>query len=479
MSKFSEHLETGIIYSGMTENQLAKISGFTRSYIALMKNGQRVSPDTEKMTKLMKALNLPPYEYEELWKEYIRAKMGDYVSDRNDAVIDFIHSFNNVSDLSLKSFYYNVIPEIKTINSHLDMEYLIKAVIQNESMKEYGYVHIIAQGEENVLTQILPGVCKNNKELEIEHIVCMQKYTQTGKENDQLYNVRMLKNLIPIPVFSNSVSYRVFYYYDNVTSRFHSGTLLSYMILTSEYLICMDSDMSRGMFSKEPEVHQLYEQMFQEHKKNCRQMISYMEGMEEILSWHLKRDNSENITYSIAQQPCFGVLNVSGLINKYCQASDKELLAFLESLIRKNGQRISGENNKHISYCSKEGLDRFAKEGIVDELPLEQCQKVSVEDRRRVLRMLLDAMDKESYELYLLEKNAFSFPKELCINAYGIEEVLIVYLSEQVQSRFILEENSLTRILYESLQNLMKTPQVGSRQAARVYVEKILGELDQ
>ena len=56
MSKFSEHLDKCISNSGMTENQLAKMSGFNRSYIALMKNGQRVSPDTEKMVKLLDAL---------------------------------------------------------------------------------------------------------------------------------------------------------------------------------------------------------------------------------------------------------------------------------------------------------------------------------------------------------------------------------------------------------------------------------------
>ena len=71
MSKFSEHLEQCIIDSGMTENQLAKLSGFNRSYIALMKNGQRISPDTGKMIKLFENLKLSPYEYDELWKEYI------------------------------------------------------------------------------------------------------------------------------------------------------------------------------------------------------------------------------------------------------------------------------------------------------------------------------------------------------------------------------------------------------------------------
>ena len=103
MSKFSEHLGQCIMNSGMTENQLARMSGFNRSYIALMKSGLRVSPDAGKMMKLIDTLNLPPYEYDEIWSEYIRARMGDSVYERNRAVIDFLESFNNSSKISIRS----------------------------------------------------------------------------------------------------------------------------------------------------------------------------------------------------------------------------------------------------------------------------------------------------------------------------------------------------------------------------------------
>lgn len=76
MSKFSEYLEKGIGNSGMTENQLAKISGFTRSYIALMKNGQRVSADMERMKRLLQALNLSLEEYDLIWESYVQERMG-------------------------------------------------------------------------------------------------------------------------------------------------------------------------------------------------------------------------------------------------------------------------------------------------------------------------------------------------------------------------------------------------------------------
>ena len=77
MSEFSQALECGIYKSGLTENQLAKISGFTRSYIALMKNGQRVSPDTVKLKKLLEALSLSAYEYENIWNAYLKARYGE------------------------------------------------------------------------------------------------------------------------------------------------------------------------------------------------------------------------------------------------------------------------------------------------------------------------------------------------------------------------------------------------------------------
>src|SRR5574344_1171725 len=93
MSRFSEQLEYYILKSGYTEVQLAQVSGFNRSYIALMKNGQRVSPDIDKMKRLFEALHLTLYEYEELWDAYLSARLGDDVYRKNKEVIRFLESF--------------------------------------------------------------------------------------------------------------------------------------------------------------------------------------------------------------------------------------------------------------------------------------------------------------------------------------------------------------------------------------------------
>ena len=244
MSKFSEHLEQCIIDSGMTENQLAKVSGFTRSYIALMKNGMRVSPDAGKMMKLIDILNLPPYEYDEIWSEYIRARMGDSVYEKNQAVIDFLESFNNSSNISIRSYHRHEIPDIKTVNNRMDLEHLIKAVMEQEALDPKGFIRIIMQPDAPVLGSIMPEICKNYKHLRIDHIICLDHPPGGGYQKDELYNIKMLKFLIPVIIFSNNENYRIYHYYDQVASHFSSASLLPCMVLTNHYVINMNASMN-------------------------------------------------------------------------------------------------------------------------------------------------------------------------------------------------------------------------------------------
>lgn len=473
MSDFSKLLEVGIMKSGMTEKQLSKISGFTRSYIALMKNGQRVSPDVDKMIKLVQALNLSPNEYDSLWEEYIRARMGKTVYERNLAVLDFINSFNENSNIQVKAFYQHDIPELKILSSHMDIEYMLRAIIENESMKENGFVHIIMQGGDNILPKILPNICRNNPNLKVEHIVCMEKYAGADMEDNQLYNVKMLKELVPIMIFSESNNYKVYYYYDYIAARSHAGMLLPYMILTSECVICVDANFEWGMISKEAEILRLYAQIFQKQKKNCRPMFRYTTSVSDIMAYYPEKEEWEHRTYSLSSQPCFGVLKIIGMLKRYCRPEYESCIPLLEEKIKKNEQWIADEMNHHISYCNKSGLLRFVTDGIVDELPREIYEPISLKDRKRILQMLLERIEDGSYELYFLE-DAVNIPRELIITAFSMQNVLLMYMAEHSRSRVVLQESSMTRLLYEAMQYLMRNPQVSAKEEAEEYIKGLI-----
>ena len=478
MSKFSEHLEQCIMDSGMTENQLAKVSGFTRSYIALMKNGQRVSPDSAKMTKLLSALNLPPYEYDIIWAEYIRARVGDTVYERNNAVIDFMESFGNISNTYIKSFYKHEITDIKTVDNRMDMDYLIKAVIEQEALKEDGSIRIIMQADSSILRNVLPGVCKNNRNLKIDHIICLDNQPGNGHEKDALYNINMLKCLMPIVIFSDSENYKIYHYYDHVTSHFNFASLLPCMVLTQDYVISMNAEMNKGLIFREKEIVTMFDGLFQEHKRKCRMMLQRMEDDMDIYEYYNSQQSMEGITYTIAQQPCFGVLKVENLVRKYCVSADEKICTLLENTLRKNERLFAGDQTKIVSYCTKKGLKRFAEEGIVDELPPEIYRKLEKRDRLDILQKLLAAIAQGKYELYLLEEHGIDFPRQLQICSYGLTDALIVYMSENKKTRFVLNETSLTKILFEFFQEFVRSPQVCSSEKSLRYLEQLVQKLN-
>ncbi|MGN1139886.1 MAG: hypothetical protein ACI4TF_01670 [Oliverpabstia sp.] len=448
MSKFSEHLGQCIIGSGMTENQLAKVSGFNRSYIALMKNGLRVSPDTGKMMKLIDTLNLPPYEYDEIWSEYIRARMGDSIYERNQAVIDFLESFNNSSDVFIRSSHRHEISDVKTVNNRMDLEYLIKAVMEQEALDPKGYIRIIMQPDMPVLKSTLPEICKNNKNLRIDHIICLDHPPGGGYQKDELYNIKMLKFLIPVLIFSNNENYRIYHYYDQVTSHFSSASLLPCVVLTNHYVINMNASMNKGLMIKDKEIIEFYDNLFRELKQGCRILLKWIKSKENLCKYFDSKNKTENIIYTASQQPYIGELKME------------------------NPAKI-------ISYCTKKGLRLFAEKDTKVKEQGNHSASSNGNNRLLLLRKLLDALKHEKYELYFMEENKINFPKALHIYSCGLTEAVFIYDSKKDNIRFVLKEKSFTKILSEFFRDFMKTPHVSSLEETIRYIEQLIDELSE
>lgn len=478
MSKFSEHLEQCIIDSGMTENQLAKLSGFNRSYIALMKNGQRISPDTGKMIKLFENLKLSPYEYDELWKEYIRARMGEEIYERNMAVLDFMESFGNISNISIKSFFSHEIPDIRTVENRMDLEYLMRAVMEREYLKKDGFIHIIMQADSTALLSSLYTIYKYNKELPAEHIICLENSSAENSQN-QLYNIQTLKNLMPVAILANSVNYQIYYYYDKVSAHLNTFSLMPYLIITSECVLNINTSVDQGILLKDGEIRELYENMFQEQKMNCRLLLRQIEGEADLIGYYNSLSGKEEISYSIAQQPCVGVLKLDKLVKKYFCVENKQILDAMENHLKKNYRENEEGITKNVAFCTKSGLKRLALEGEIDELPREIYRNIEAEDRIMILKMLRSMIQKGKYELYLLDEQEIRFPRELFVNVCGFSSVSLAYLSEKEKARFILNEGSFSKIMYEFCEELNKTPQVSGGKAVEMFLEELIFQVEQ
>lgn len=477
MSKFSEYLEKGIDNSGMTENQLAKISGFTRSYIALMKNGQRVSRDMEKTKCLLQALNLSVEEYNAIWSEYLQERMGKERYQKTDAVMKFMQNFDCVSNLRMKAVVQYDIPKRMMLKGSMDIEYMIRAMIEKEAAKENGFIYIMMQPKASIWDSLLPGICKNNKNLLIEHIVCMEKFTDIGMKNKYLYNFDLLKKLVPTVVCNSSDNYKVYYFYDHIASRAHSGWLLSNMVLTSEHLLCFDPAMDNAVLTDEQAMYDMFKNMFEEHKKNCHVMFQHMDMMQCMqYGIYMKNARSRNC-YTIATQPCFAMLKVVHMLKRYLKPEYVAIGPLLEAQINANLEWLSEEKNKEISYCNKSGLLRFAQDGIVDEMPYGTYDLLNKADRKRMLELLVEQIETGKYEMYLIDDMDVKLLPELTICSFSASNSVIRYQSPNHSSQIMLQEKSSDKIIYEALEVAMKHPHVLSMEESLEFLKNIIVSL--
>lgn len=478
MSKFSEYLEKGIMNSGLTESQLAKISGFTRSYIALMKNGLRVSPDMTKMKALLQALNLSVEEYKTIWSEYVQIRMGKEQYKKTEVIMKFMENFDIVSKLNVKAVVQYDIPDKLVLKGHLDIEYMIRALIETEAMKEDGFVYILMQPEDSLWKSYLPGICKNYEHLSIDHIICMEKYTDAVIDDSNLYNVELLKRIVPTVVCSTTDKYKVYCFYDHIATRGNTGWLLSNMVLTSDHLICFDATMNNGVLTNDPAMYVMYKKMFEEHRKNCNQMFEQMNFQQSIQYGTDLKKMRNRTSYTIATQPCFAMLKLSHIVKRYIKPEYEFLGNMLELQISENVEWISREKNKEVAYCNKNGLLRLAEEGIVDEMPYGTYEPVNKIDRKKILQLLVEQIENGKYEVYIIDDEYVKLLPELTIVSFSESCTVVRYQSPQHYSDVMLQEKSSGKIIYDALGAMMKNPHVLGFEESMEYIKKLMTSLE-
>ncbi|HIQ99315.1 MAG TPA: helix-turn-helix transcriptional regulator [Candidatus Scybalocola faecavium] len=472
MSEFSQALECGIYKSGLTENQLAKISGFTRSYIALMKNGQRVSPDTVKLKKLLEALSLSIYEYENIWNAYLKARYGEDTYKMHMSAISFIESFGRISTISIKSDFFHDIPDINTINNRMDLEVFVKAVLEQEALTQDGYVRMIMQEDFSLLYTMLPSVCRSNNKLKVEHIICLEGADGDNVKN-RIRNLEILKVLMPVFLAGNENGYDVYFYYDKIASHFASTALMPYMIMTSSYVVNISVDLEYAVVSRDKDTHCLFEQLFIQRKKSCRKMINKIPTGINIFEFYSQNRPHSDQIFTIGSQPCFGMFPVDSMVRNYFTDDNQDTMDMLLKVLEDN-RRLYGGMKLVTSYFTKSGIRRLMEEGIVDELPKEIYTTLTPGDRRQLLKMLIHAIKSQTYEAYLLDDQKIIYPHQLLISAYSMTDVNVVYLSENTEARFALQEQSITRILYDFLNDVKETSETASVEDTLSYLESFL-----
>lgn len=475
MSKFSEKLDDAIVASGLTEDDLAKESGFSRGYIAQTRNGQRVPKDNKKMEKLLKALRLTPYEYDELWREYSKNQVGVDVYERNETMIDLIESFGKVSGTFFGVEFNHQVPDVNVIDNSVDLDYIIKAVMEAESVKENGFINIVMQADQESTIRTLLNIIKNNKnQTKIQHILCLEK----GYEKELLYNVETLKKLIPVAMADKTKNYEIYYYYDILSSHVNSCSVTPYFIVTSEYVLCMSYNMTMGILHKEEKIRLFYQQIFDEIKSKSTVLMKVLNYPVDMLMEYSVLSEMTQRIYTIGIQPCMGIAGMGTYLKKYCKIQDPKLLMLIKKRIVANEDIFKEGKARVISYYTKSGITAFMKEGVIAELPSGIYRKIEPIDRIGFFQGIITKIEEGAYETYLIDDKKIRVPKELYISSADDDSKTgLFYISEEDGVQIVLNEKTLTKLMNEFLKGLKNSDKVSSKEESEQYLRFLFNEL--
>lgn len=80
-----------------------------------------------------------------------------------------------------------------------------------------------------------------------------------------------------------------------------------------------------------------------------------------------------------------------------------------------------------VCYATKEGVRRFAEQGIVDEIPEELYHKLERKDSVRLLKNILEMMAKGKYDIYLVDDQEIHLPQEVYFSSLNESAMYIIY----------------------------------------------------
>ena len=473
MSEFSDLLETCIMHTGLSETRLAESSGFSRSYIAKLKNGQRLSPDTEKMERLFACLQLSQAEYTELWNRYLEERQGKEKYGLTQAVLGFVSSSRQISKLSAEIRMDCALPDVWVVEGREDVDYFLKLLIEQEALGPSGYLKILAQPECGALMDRLKNAFKLNHEFRVDHLICLNN--DMKRDADKYYNIELLQKIIPAVLCGHASNYRVYYNYDRVQSHFNRFNMMPYLILSRDRVVQVDYEFEHAVICRVEEKLEYFSKAFQGLVKTCPFLYeSFVDDASVMQYWARHRKINETI-YAAGNMPFMMGLDMMDIMYPYVTSCREELEAVMRQMHewRKNRTDDSG---KIVSYFTEAGIHRFMEEGRIMEIPEKIYMPLQREDRRVMIRRLLEAVEQGFYEPRLIRTDRYQWPGEISISMYNYEEMALYYDLDGGKQMFRIEEKTITRRFYEFMEMFGESAYVCSVQETVEYLERLVDE---
>lgn len=429
--RFSELLEGYIVRSGKNVNQLAKACGFARSYLSLIKNGQRI-PTEQKLRRLCTALELSPTENRQLWEGWECEKYGTAIINKKAEFFRLLHMFGEVGK--------EPVPPMKVLkDGGLDEKEDCPMIFGKEKIT-MAMTGLLGTGRTIRAVLQEPEVFWRMRAvypcLSIMNILCLENCGGNAGIR-QADNLAVLRECLRVLMLYGQ--YQPFYYYGSPeTLRFSS---LPYMVIGTGRMLQISGDMQAALCLSDGRYIRSMAERFDKLKKACKPFwneLAYKDAMEN-------------------DKPAYEAVSEIYILGSQ---------AFLETLgnYAPWAPSLSKGNTKAVIFFSRRGLIQWMNDG---------GRLLRGRNNRRVLvRMWLDAIRQGHCKAHCL-KESIELPDGLVVTAAEVSPATIRY--GPAKKYLEIREDSVSSMLYEVLAWMRGSTYVSGGDETVKIIEEIYG----
>lgn len=278
MSEFSEAIKEEIKKSGQTLLYLSDASGLSLDHISKMRQGKRLPQDTEKIRKLIMALQCSEKVTRNLFSLYKIERMGSEEWSCMQEIKKILESTNsflepggeNEKKSSGKMREECRKQDIYILNSRTEVLAFLEKMLP-----QCGNVLRMSTEEVPEAVVELLALYLNRNRIRCEHLFSLKTIREQG---GSLYNLQYVNRIMPL--IRSGKEYVPCYDYEEIGNAFFPNWLIG-----AHWAICLQRNMESGLIIWEAAKISYLQKLYESKKKNTRHLLRYFADVNEWGEW--------------------------------------------------------------------------------------------------------------------------------------------------------------------------------------------------
>ena len=292
-----------------------------------------------------------------------------------------------------------------------------------------------------------------------------------------------------MPLIRSGKEYVPCYDYEEIGNAFFPNWLIG-----AHWAICLQRNMESGLIIWEAAKISYLQKLYESKKKNTRHLLRYFADVNEWGEWvsenrrqYLCEMEKSNLrpqdvkNYYMEYDPCILRMLTEELLSRHLLPgeAEKSMLIGLWKM-RKNQM----DQERAVRFFTREGLEYFARTGVLAEIPEQLYRPVTIPERIVLLENFLEWMKEPDSGIYMIDERQFNFPEGTFVYSTVslVHNELTLYLGREGANYCSIFEQGVSEELNRFCHmmedgEMICTLEEGEKQVLEV-IEKLQKQLD-